>query len=146
MIKKDVWILLKRSGVAGLAGTFLSALFLARSPYASSTQDKIVFFLFFLFVCTPFAAIAALLIGRIIWWIEDKRQHDLGGFTRTAVGAIIGTIMGCIVGALQYYSQIRSWNESIVYLAQYFGIFGVILGATTGAVIGIRRHRESNGP
>ena len=152
MIKKnrrDFW---RRGVLGGLVGTSLATIILIRIFYADRFQRSIAFHIFLLLVCIPFTTIAALLIGKTIWWIQEKSERNFGALLRIAIGMLLGLMVGCIVGVLDYYrnvDEIYKNYSGMTYLMnniEFFGGYGLILGAAAGGTIGPRFRIEAVDP
>lgn len=152
-IKKELKVFLIRSFIGALVGTFLALIILPKSPYAKGLLETVIFVLMVFIFQIPFTTFVSLLIGGIIWWIQQKAERNFGFSIRLIIGATIGLSIGCMVGALNFYINFyRGYDEiqrSIVGtsylfdLIKYFGFLGLILGASTGAIVGNRYHINS---
>lgn len=149
MIKKDTRDFWRRGVVGGLVGTSLATIVIIRIFYADRFQRSIAFHLFLLAVCIPFTTIASLLIGKVIWGIQEKSDRNFGALMRIAMGMLFGLIAGCIVGVLGYYLKVdeiyRNYSGMayLTYYIEFFGGYGLILGAAAGGTIGTRFRIEA---
>lgn len=152
MIRNDTTNFWRRGVIGGLVGTSLATIIIIPIFYADRFQRSIAFHLFLLLVCIPFTTIAALLIGKIIWWIQEKSERNFGTLLRIAIGMLLGSIAGCIVGMLDYYLNVDTIYKTYsgtTYLMnniEFFGGYGLILGAAAGGAIGDRFRIEAIEP
>ena len=142
MIKKKKPLL--RGAFGAVFGGFLLSIILAKSKALSS-----YYLLFILQVFVPYMLplliLAGAIIGGMIWWLHVRAKKNVGVLVRAGIGAILAALLGIIVSFIfAYFSQddLQRFTGKQIYLPLLFALYGLLVGAVAGILVGDQLESE----
>lgn len=124
---RNLW----RGALGGVVGGFIGAAVLWPSykpQYGQGTEFR--WFVLFVIVYSPFAAIAGAAIGILIWKIRERTRRSVNLLTRAILGATSAGVLG-ILCSYTLYSDVDRASLGLSY-TMFYAKYGVFVGTLAG--------------
>lgn len=130
-MSKDLKRLIWRGALGGVVGGILGGIVLwrfYRPQYGQGTEFR--WFVIFVVVYSPFAAIAGAAIGMLIWKIRERTGPSVNLLIRAILGAISAGVLGILCSFI-LYSDVDRASLGLSY-TMFYAKYGVFVGTLAG--------------
>jgi uncharacterized membrane protein len=111
--------------------------------YVERFRKSLGFHLYVLLVSLPISIFVAWLTARTVWWTQERAGRNLARWLTALTGSTLGVIAGGLAGVIFYCAE-SEWRRNysglrlLAHHVVFFGLYGLILGLTTGICMGRR--------